>query len=174
MAFFIPTILVQGIYTGIIGTISSVTIGTCSMIKTIYTHQNPDANQILKELDIERKITLIQSVLNTIDHESKSKMASVKLNELEKTQIFELIHSEQELYNDPIELCLMYLHETIQNIHDDLLAINNKVTNHQNKWFHKWRTLNIKPMIERIRLNSKLLTERFEDLTKIAIFLRQK
>ncbi|XWV25610.1 hypothetical protein QJ856_gp0143 [Tupanvirus deep ocean] len=174
MAFIIPTILAQGIYAGIIGTISSVTIGTCSLVKSIYTHQNPDVTKIIKEMDIERRLHLIQAVINTIDKESTAKLATVKLNELEKTQIFEMVNTEVDLMADPIELCLVYLHETIQDIHNDLIAINKKVAYHNTKWFSSWRTLNIKPLLDNLKINSNLLTQRFDDLTKISIFLKNK
>ena len=174
MAFIIPSILAQGIYTGIIGTISSVTMGTGKLVKSIYTNQNPDISKIIKELDIERRLHLIQAVLNIIDKESKNKLAGVKLNNLEKTQIFEIVNSEADLENDPIELCLVYLHEIIQEIHNDLTAINKKVAYHNTKWFYTWRTLNIESLLENLKINSKLLDKRFNDLTKISIFLKNK
>ena len=174
MAFIIPSILAQGIYTGIIGTISSVTMGTGKLVKSIYTNRNPDISKIIKELDIERRLHLIQAVLNIIDKESKNKLAGVKLNNLEKTQIFEIVNSEADLENDPIELCLVYLHEIIQEIHNDLTAINKKVAYHNTKWFYTWRTLNIESLLENLKINSKLLDKRFNDLTKISIFLKNK
>jgi hypothetical protein len=174
MAFIIPTILAQGIYTGIIGTISSVTIGTCTLVKSIYTHQNPNVNNIIKKMDIERRLHLIQAVLNMIDKESNTKMANIKLNNLEKTEIFEMVGSKIDLMTDPIELCLVYLHEIIQEIHKDLTAINKKVTYHNTKWFSAWRTLNIEPLVDNLKTNSDLLENRFNDLTKISIFLKNK
>lgn len=175
MAYFIPYgLLAQGIYTGLIGTISAITMGTCGVVKTIYTHQNPDVTRIIKELDIERRLRLIQSVLNIIDTESKNKIAKVKLNDLEKTQIFELVGSVTNLNDDPIELCLIYIHESIQNIHGDLIDINKKVAYHNSKWFNSWRTLNVKLLLEKLSLDSKLLDSRFDDLTKISLFLANK
>jgi len=167
------TLLAQGIYAGLIGTISTVTMKTCGLAKSIYTHKNPDITKILLELDIERRLALIQAVLNKIDHQAaKNETAHIKLNDLEKTQLFELIGSEVDFRNDPIELCIIYLHDTIQNIHNDLDTINKKIAYHNTKWFHTWRTLNIKSMTENLKLNSNLLESRFTDLTKISMFLR--
>lgn len=174
LAFIPYTILAQGIYTGLISTISAITMGTCRLVKSVYTHKNPDANRIMTELDIERRLRLIQSVLNVIDKKCNHKLAKIKLNDLEKTQIFEMVGSKTDLENDPIELCLIYLHETIQNINNDLTMINKKVTYHNTKWFSGWRTLNIKPLLENLRTNSNLLENRFNDLTKISIFLNNK
>ena len=175
MAFLIPyTILTQGIYTGIIGTISAVTMGTCRLVTSIYNHQNPDISRVIKKLDIDRRLMLIQAVLNTIEHTAKHSEAKLKLNDLEKTQVFELVGAETDLSNDPIELCLVYLHETIQEIHNILSNINDKVEYHNTKWFSSWRTLNVTPFIESLELNSTLLNSRFDDLTKISMFLANK
>ena len=171
LAIFPYALLARGIYAGLIGTISTATMRACGVVKSIYTHKNPDATKLIIELDIERRLRLIQSVLNKIDNQTKQKTAKVKLNDLEKTQIFELIGEEADLDDDPIDLCLMYLYETIQNIHNDLSAINKKIAHHNTKWFSAWRTLNIKSILESLKLHSKLLDSRFEDLTKISNFL---
>jgi hypothetical protein len=168
------TLVVQGIYTGLIGTIGTITMGTCRLVKSMYTTKNPDITKIIIESDIERRLRLIQSVLNVIDHDSKRRANKMNLDDLEKTQIFDLLDANTDFDNDPIELCLIYLHETIQHIHNDLSNINKKVTNHNSKWFSNWRTLNVKSLLESFKLNSKRLDLRFDDLTKISMFLANK
>lgn len=165
------TLLGQGIYSGLISAVSSVTVGTCSIVKSIYTHRNPDITRVIKELDIERKLMLIQSVLNTVEHPRKNNYAKMKLNDLEKTQIFEIVGEEVDLKNDPIQLCLFYLHDIIQEIHNNLSDINKKVLYHTTKWFSTWRTLNINMYLDDLKLSSALLDLRFNDLTKISLFL---
>lgn len=189
--YFIPTILVQGIYTGIISTISTVTMGTCRLITSIYTYENPNANRIIKELDVDRKLVLIQSVLNVIDktstpslhqqqqqlqhqHQHQQHQIEFKLNDLEKTLVFEMVGAEPDLKSDPIELCLMFLHEIIKDIHADLKQINDRIAYHKTKWFNSWRSLDLSNQIASLKLNSRLLDNRFDDLTKISIFLANK
>lgn len=173
--YIIPTILAQGIYTGIISTISTVTMGTCSLVTSIYTYKNPDISSVIKELDVDRRLLLIQSVLNRIENtQTTNHQAKMKLNDLEKTQIFELVGAEADLRYDPIELCLIYLHEIIQEIHNDLSKINGKIAYHHTKWFSSWRTLDLTNSINNLKINSKLLDRRFDDLTKISIFLARK
>lgn len=174
MALLIPTLLTQGIYTGIVSTISAVTIKSCYLIKTVYLHQHPNISRTIREIDIERRLQLIQSVINLIDDNSRNDEATIKLDDMEKTQIFDIIGSRVQLQSDPIELCLQFLHEIIQDIHNDLFAINRKVSHHNKKWFATWRTLNILPLIENLRINSVLLENRFNDLTKISIFLSKR
>lgn len=174
MAYILPTILAQGIYTGIISTISTVTMGTCKLVTSIYTYENPDVIKVVQELDIDRRLMLIQAVLNTIEHTSTRQKAKMKLNDLEKTCIFEMVGAETDLKNDPIELCLVYLHDIIQKINNDLRIINSKVAYHNTKWFSSWRTLNISSQLNNLKLNSRLLDLRFDDLTKISMFLANR
>ena len=168
------TLLAQGLYSGLITMISTVTMGTCSTIKSIYTHKNPDITKVIRKLDIERRLNLIESVLNAKEIHSEPQLAKMKLNDLEKTQVFEIVRGENDKFDDPIELCLTYLHEIIQEIHNNLTAINKKVLYHGTKWFSTWRTLNIKGQLEMLQINSDLLESRFNDLIKISQFLSNK
>lgn len=167
------TLMVDGIYAGLIGTISMVTIKTCSTVKSIYTYQNPNVSTLIKELDIEQRMKLVQAVINSIDSHSK-KIVKMKLDDMEKTQIFELVGADVDLSNDPIELCLLSLNEVIQDINNDLLAIDRKVGYHNTKWFSSWRTLNVKSLLDILSMHSKLLDLRFNDLAKISSFLSKK
>ena len=170
--YFVPyTLLAQGIYSGLIGTISAVTMGTCSIAKSIYTHENPDLTKIVKRLDIERRLMLIQSILIAVDKKTGADVTSVKITDMEKTQIFEIIGTRANFCSDPIELCIKYLHETIQNIYNNLSTIKKKVEYHNTKWFYTWRTLNITAQLEELQVNSELLDARFKDLTNVSQFL---
>lgn len=172
-AILIPyTLIAQGLYSGVVGAISTVTLGACSIVTSIYNHKNPDVDKIIIDLDIERKLRVIQSVLNAKEKEKikKPDLVKMKLNNLEKSQIFEIIN-EKENDNDPIELCLHYIHETIQKIHENLTAINKKVAYHNTKWFSSWRTLNVKTLLKELETNTKLLDSRFKDLMKISKWL---
>lgn len=167
MALMVPyNIIVQGIYAGLIGTISTITMGSCFVIKSIYNNNHPDATKVMKELDLERKLSLIQAVINRIEKHSNKKM-----NDLEKTQIFDLIRTDINLSSDPIELSLIYLKESIQVVNSDLLFINKKMENHKAKWFSSWRKTNVKPLLDDLVCHSKILDSRFDDLTKISLFL---
>ncbi len=172
--FLVTPVLTQGIYSGIINMISTATAGTCHLVTSIYNYQHPDVVRHLKMLDIERKLVFIQSVAATINRKSEPETANIKLNDLDKTHIFEILGSDINLNNDPIELAMNYLYEIIQDINKNLFELNKKIANHNTLWFSSWRTLHVKPLLDDLELNSKLLVERFDDLTKISIFLKNK
>lgn len=181
MVLLVPyTILAQGIYSGIIGTISAITMGTISVIKTVYTHQNPDANRLMKKLDIERRLRLIQSVLDTIDMDTKNENEDIELDQLEKTQILEMVKTHNNIAEkinidtDPIELCLRFIKETVLQITNILSDMNNKINRHHQKWFYSWRTLDISTYLENLEIESKLLDARFNDLATISTYLARR
>jgi len=171
MAFLIPSIIVKGLYSGFVSAVGAIAIGTCKLAKSIYMHQNPDVTKIVKKLDIERRLQLVNSIINIINTTSSFDEAKVKLNDLEKTQIFELVGAEVDLKNDPIELCMRSLHEVIQDINDCLITISNKIARHNCKWFKHLRTLNLRPLLEDLELNSELLDRRYNDLLSVSMFL---
>lgn len=156
MALFLPLLVAAGIYNGLVTTIGSVTMATCRAVKRVYTHKNPDVTKLLKQLDLERRLTLVQSILNVTGGYN-----------LEMTDINE----EKGANQNPIELCLISLQQSIQDIHDDLIKIEVKVESHKRKWFNSWRTLNIKEMLENLDIHSQQLDRRFEDLNKVTTFL---
>ena len=175
MAALIPyTIIAQGLYSGVIGTISAVTVGTCRAIKSIYTHENPDVNKILKKYDIHNKLQLIQSVLKITQPAKKNKYEGMTISKLEQTQIFEIINEKENDECDPIELCLNSLHRVITRIHQNLQDLNEKVKGHNKKYFNSWRTLNIKSIMDDLELNIALLDKRFDNFMRISEFLEKK
>lgn len=153
MSLYLTSIITQGIYTGIISTISNATIKTCNIMQTIYSHENPDIKKVMKELDIERKLKTLESIFNI-------QIPNNTLNE------------KINLQKDPISLCLLYIIDAIKKIQNDLLLINKKVNSHNLKWFSTWRSLNIKNLLDNLELDCKLLDNRFDDLIKISNLLK--
>lgn len=133
------TVLLQGVYSGIIGAIGSVTVNTCKTIKSIYEHKNDEVQQILIKLDLERKLKVIQAVLNKIN-----------ANETQK--------------EESIEISIIYIKKTVCDINTALDEINKKITDHNNKWFYSYRKLNLSKQMEQLKIHSNLLDERFRDL----------
>jgi len=182
MAAIIPyTIIAQGLYSGLIRTIGTVTIGTGRSIKSVYTHKNPDVTKILVKFDIEHRLKLIQSVLNTKQKTNRINYDNMYINNLEKSQIMQIIHINNTNNTDkvvcdadPIELCLRDLHLTIQSMNKIINDMHKKSEYHKSKWFNTWRTLNLKHLLEELEDNSILLDARFNDLIKISQFLENK
>jgi hypothetical protein len=183
MALFIPLIVAHGIYSGIISSIGTVVTTSCSVVKKVYTHKNPDVIRIVKHLDLERRLLIVQSVLNTIrDEQPFQDTSSILAEESTKetaivespSRIKEMIELMNGEIKDPVELCLIFLRHSIQDIHDDLTALDAKVIRHKAKWFNTWRTLNVVDLLENLKSHSQQLDDRFNDLTKVTSFLTNR
>lgn len=170
MALFIPTIIATGIYAGIINTISSATVNTCFIIKNIYNYQNPDTNIFLRKLDIERRLCLIQSLIKNINIPQNS-TCDINIDDINQSQLFTMIGSQQNININPLSLCLRFIQETIQNINNILYKLDVKIKKHHAKWFNSWRVLNVKTLLDELEIQSQLLTNRFDDLTKISMVI---
>lgn len=193
MALFIPLLVVHGIYSGLVSSIGAITSTTCGVVKNLYLYKNPDVTRVIKKLDLERRLLLVHSILNAVSQEQpldEALIPSVLLEGApapsEPSVNHQLATSEQpsrikemiDLMNgeirDPIQLCLIFLRQTVQDIHDDLTKLSAKVARHNTKWFNSWRTLNVQELLDVLTIHSQQLDDRFNDLTKVSSFLTNR
>lgn len=164
MALLLLPLLAQGVYAGVISTISTLTVGTAKLATSMCKNANPDVSNTVKKLDIEHRLRLIESIIKySVD--SHNKIPHAEKIDLEKTT-FEIINAD---YNaiDPIEICLRSINSAINEIHLNLNDINKKIELHHQKWFNSWRTLNIKPKLDALEINCNILDKRFDELIKV-------
>jgi len=164
MAMIPYTLLTQGLYSGVITSISTMTCGMCNVIKSIYKYQNPDAINHIKRLDIEYHIKLISLIVKKY---TISNTTDIKERINNKSLIFTTINDTSSKITDPIQLSLLYLSIIIKDIHSDLIAINKKVAYHNTKFFNSWRTLDIKSNLETLENNNNILKERLDIFLKL-------
>jgi hypothetical protein len=166
MAFIIGcSILSQGLFSALVVTISTFTIGTGKVIASIYNSQNPDAINFIKKLDIERRLQLIESVVKSIN-------PNYTTNATKESELKIIEDYQPNVPSNPIELALMHLSEIIGEINNNLKTINKKVTEHQAKWFQSWRTLDINGDMEILGTNSVIMENRFRDFIRISSLLK--
>jgi len=165
-------IITQGLYGGLISGISTMTFGMCKVIKSIYSHKNPDVDNFIKKLDIEYRINLISTILKKYN---KIKTIDIKEHICDKSVIFTVVDdrslTESTKYRtaaDPLQVSLMYLSSVICDIHNDLTLINQQIEYHQSKWFNSWREMNIKKYLDSLETDSHILANRFDDFMKIS------
>jgi hypothetical protein len=190
MAFLIPySLITQGLCTGIVTTISAMTVGSYKVIKSIYNHQNSDVQQFLKKLDIERKLALIEAVITHTkgtstpqielaesiepnEHGTGVEMTPNHLHNLYLIDNYNRTFKSKVPITDPIHLCLTDLSNIITEIHLNLKTIDQKVRTHHRKWFHSYRSLNVQKELDKLECNVKILNDRYEDLIKISVLMK--
>ena len=163
MALSIPMyILAQGIYSGIITGISTMTLGTCRLVGTIYSHKNPNITERLKQLDIEYHLNLINAILK-----QNQKITNISKITIE-SQTFEIVDYNPNIKSDdPIKISLSYISKAIEDIHSDLLDINRVVLYHKTKYFNSWRSMGVSKYLKILENDIKILENRFNDFIKI-------
>lgn len=91
----------------------------------------------LEQLDIELKLKLVDSWINSLN------MEKIKSN-----QSIELI------YNSLTDVC--------KNISKNINDINEKISYHQTKWLQSWRTIDLEQEIKQLEKNAKILDSRIK------------
>lgn len=190
MAFLIPySLITQGLCTGIVTTISAMTVGSYKVIKSIYNHQNSDVQHFLKKLDIERKLALIEAVITHTkgtstppiefaepiepnEHDTGVEMTPNHLQNLYLIDNYNRTFKSKAPITDPIHLCLTDLSNIITEININLKTIDQKVRTHHRKWFHSYRYLNVQKELDKLECNVKILNDRYEDLIKISVLMK--
>lgn len=165
MALMLPyNLLTQGLYNGIITGISQMTFGVAKILKSIYSHKNPDINNYIQKLDIEYHINMVSTVLRKY---SKGEVINMKEHIGDKSVIFTTIPKSERTTNDPIQVSLTYLSDIIKQIHHDLMQISVEIEYHKTKWFNSWRTLNIKKQLEILDVHHTIMVSRYNDFLNI-------
>lgn len=204
MAYFIASsILSQGVYTGILSAISTITIRTCQLITRLYKCTDRGTCNVIKRLDIERKLALIESVIRSMDIDSSpdvkqhsepriindykpisvpvkglamvsSMRDSMSCKPLAKVTNTSSVRSLTDgKHPDPIEVSLTHLRDIINEVHRNIDTLTNKIEYHNSKYFNAMRTLNIEREREDLEINAKILDERYNDFMKIISVMKK-
>lgn len=143
MEYLVPTIINSGINSKMISTISNITTNSYQIITSLMQKSNIQINTIIEKYDLERKLLLINSFIETLQSTTYS------------------------TYQKTIDISLQYLKNSISTICDLLININMTIHNHQQKWFIGWRSINIDHLLQKLEHHTSLLDKRFNELLKI-------
>lgn len=97
-------------------------------------------DRVLLSLDVKQKIKTVESVCKIL--EKKEKNNKLIVNSLES------------------------IHDMIIKIREDLKNINIKIVKHKDKWFNKWRSIDVKNELNSLRLHCSILDQRYNLMTQ--------
>jgi hypothetical protein len=66
-----------------------------------------------------------------------------------------------------LHICIHHINDIIGKIQNLLKSINDEINNHQNKYFHYWRTPTYHNDINKLKKNKKILDERVDMFIKV-------
>ena len=97
-------------------------------------------DRVLLSLDVKQKIKTVESVCKILEKKEKN-------NRL----IIESLES---------------IHDMIIKIREDLKNINVKILKHKDKWFNKWRSIDVKTELVNLKLHCNVLDKRYSLMTQ--------
>lgn len=169
--YFLPYQMIsQGVYSGLINSISTITCGICGLITKIGKYQNLDVNNLIHSLDLERRLQITESILNRISINGKNLENRLQISG--KNTVYTSFGKYKKYTDlDPMEISLIYLSNSLKEIYKLLDQINKKVIYHQTKWFSRWRILDVSNEIKKLETSSILLEKRYRDLIDISFLV---
>jgi hypothetical protein len=106
-----------------------------------------ELEQLEKELDLIETIKIYESWIKELGEKKK-----------------ELIDS-----SNTIKLSIESIHNSLEELHQILKQIEVRVGRHQKRWFNTWRKQDFTKEINDLRLNKKILDNRFKILQQVKI-----
>lgn len=149
--------------------INVILIGIFGTIKSIYNHENPDLANNLRKLDVEYHLRLVSTVLK---NQKYVPVITIKEYINDQSIIFSTVESGKTS-QDPLEVCLFYLSNSVKDIHLTLVSVNQKVQYHQTKWLNTYRILSIQELLNKLEADIDILKNRFNDFIKIQQIYQQ-
>ena len=145
-----------------IGSIKS--FGTDIIIKTIsFTASNIYylTTKIISKSKSNKKINNLEQVEKELDL-----LETIKIYD---SWVTELKNKKSEFLNNSptIKISIEAINASLDDLHKILLIIDKKVHEHENKYFNKWKTLDLDEDINELKFKKKILDSRFEMLQKI-------
>ena len=125
--------------------------------------------QILSQAISDASYTIYGSISDIYYYSSKVDRVLIALDVKQKIKIVEdvcKILQNKEKNIDLISNSLESIHDMIINIREDLKNINIKIGKHKEKWFNRWRSIDVRTELVNLKLHCDVLDKRFNLMTK--------
>lgn len=139
------TLLAQGVYSGLLNAFNGATYTAGKVMAMSRSENERMVSLILTRLDLENKISVLKSLIELFSLKEKHEL---------------------------ITQCLISLEQVISNIQSILSDIERKQLKHLNKWFRKWRSINLEREIEILHTYAGVLEDRFKYMMNINEIIR--
>jgi len=166
-----------------------------SNIKDIFQFGNRDVNTSIESLDIERKLRVIDSIINKIhcvmdryerndkDDVNKEKKENKKKDVTNNKETKSMEESTSSILNEsyfvvtdedtinsktnPVNVTIFYLYDIAQKINREFNNLKRILREHQTTYFAFWRCEDPSPLIRRLKMHSIILDSRKDELLKL-------
>ena len=123
-------------------TISSSTKNILTGVTSILDDEDFIFNKILNECDLISKVEIINSYVQEL-------------------------HNDASDFNDSTKIALKHIEDILKKIENEIEEIKKQIKEHQELWFHRFRTPCYKSLLDNLLVHIRVLDERFNLLIKI-------
>lgn len=116
--------------------IIETTKAVLGLITDLEDHEDPYVNRTIEELDINAKITIIESLID--------------------------INKTIQIRDTTVNTCIRNIHNIIDKIKVEMELIKKLLPLHKDKWFHAWRTPEYYKNLENVKRFTHILSARFK------------
>ena len=123
-------------------TISSSTKNILTGVTSILDDEDFIFNKILNECDLISKVEIINSYVQEL-------------------------HDDASDFNESTKIALKHIEDILKKIENEIEEIKKQIKEHQELWFHRFRTPCYKSLLDNLLVHIRVLDERFNLLIKI-------
>ena len=123
-------------------TISSSTKNILTGVSSILDDEDFIFNKILNECDLISKVEIINSYVQEL-------------------------HDDASDFNESTKIALKHIEDILKKIENEIEEIKKQIKEHQELWFHRFRTPCYKSLLDNLLVHIRVLDERFNLLIKI-------
>ena len=123
-------------------TISSSTKNILTGVTSILDDEDFIFNKILNECDLISKVEIINSYVQEL-------------------------HNDASDFNESTKIALKHIEDILKKIENEIEEIKKQIKEHQELWFHRFRTPCYKSLLDNLLVHIRVLDERFNLLIKI-------
>lgn len=135
----------------LLSTVSGTSHGILGILSYLASSDEPGTekiNETLEKIDIEHKIKVLKSLINDL--------------------------SDNKKLPESIVYAIIGVQDTLELIHSELFALQDKVERHKKKWFYYWRSINAKMSLNKIERHIIVLSQRTEVLLNLLQIPKEK
>ncbi len=145
-----------GAYLPMIETVGNITLIITGMVIHIYAKCHRNVRCRLVTMDLDNRLNILNQLL------------IIGLRHIIEKMDNQNTHLMKQ---NPVYLCAASIRETMVLINNNLHTLNNKIDKHKNKYFAKYRKMNIENVMDDLQKQSDLLYRQFKQLINVTEFL---
>lgn len=123
-------------------TISSSTKNILTGVSSILDDEDFIFNKLINDCDLISKVEIINSYIQEL-------------------------HDNASDFNESTKIALKHIEDILKKIENEIEEIKKQIVEHQQLWFHRFRTPCYKSLLDNLLVHIKVLDERFNLLIKI-------